>query len=85
MRHVIFVVSKYVAVDGDCQVIAPDPSSVFDYERVSTKWAKLVLTNCSWKTALTSAGGVCGSFIDVYRTIEHISRSSRSLDLLFIR
>jgi hypothetical protein len=36
----------------------PDPSVPFDYERVSVKWGKVVLTKGSWKNALTTASGV---------------------------
>ena len=57
-RHDISVVPKRVAIKGDCQVLPPDPSSSFDYESVSMKWAKVVLTMGSWKNALTSASGV---------------------------
>jgi hypothetical protein len=69
-RHDVFIVPKCVAVDGDCQVITPDLSSPFDYEMVSLKWAKVVLTKGSWKNALTSVSGVSTIPLDKYRKID---------------
>ena len=80
-----FLVSKCVVVDSNRQVLMPDSSSPFDYERVSMKWAKVVLTKGSWENALTSASEVCGSSTDVCRKTDSFIRSSRSLDLLCTR
>ena len=63
----------------------PGPPSPFDYERVSMKWVKVVLTKGSWENALMSASDVCGSSTGACRKFDTFIQSSRSLDLLCTR
>ncbi|KAF8547208.1 hypothetical protein OG21DRAFT_1501672 [Imleria badia] len=57
------------ALDDTSRVITLDTSSPWGYKRVLTEWAKVILTDGSWKNALTTAQNFKVPRFTVYRAL----------------